>query len=114
MGKLYNLEYLQEISSGDKEFIKDMLNDFVMNTPGILAEIDSHINSSDWMELYKTLHKFIPTFDFVGAEIIRDDLRNIEHYSKTKTNLELIDPLIVNIKSYCKDVILEIKSDFNI
>ena len=114
MGKLYNLKYLEEISAGDQEFILDMLNDFVKNTPGVLAEIDEHINASDWVQLYKTIHKFIPTLEFVGAADIRSDLRNLEHLSKTQTNLELINPLIFNIRSFCNDIILEIKSDFNI
>ena len=105
MGKLYNLQYLEEISSGDREFIIDMLNDFVKNTPSVLAEIDGYINASDWAQLYKTLHKLIPTFEFVGAECIRTDLRNLEQFSKTQTNLELINPLIFNIRSYCNDII---------
>jgi HPt (histidine-containing phosphotransfer) domain-containing protein len=114
MGKLYNLEYLEEISSGDSGFIIDMLNDFVKNTPDILSEIDKHINAADWEQLYKSVHKFIPTFEFVGAEKIRNELRNLEQISKSQTNLESIDPLLKNIKSFCNNIILEIKSDFNI
>jgi hypothetical protein len=114
MGKLYNLDYLEEISAGDKDFIIDMLNDFVNNTPEVLLEIDTCIKSYDWPQLYKTVHKFIPTFEFVGAENIENDLRNLELYSKTQTNLDMISPLIVNIKVFCDKVIREIKNDFKI
>jgi hypothetical protein len=114
MEKLYNLEYLEEISAGDRDFIIDMLNDFVINTPIVLGDIDRCLNVSDWAQMYKTLHKFIPTFDFVGAKNISKDLRNMEIYSRTQTNLELINPLLFKIKEYCNEIILEIKSDFNI
>ncbi len=114
MGKLYNLQYLEEISSGDHEFIIDMLNDFVKNTPNVLGEIDNCLSTSNWSQLYKTVHKFMPSFDFVGAENIRDDLRKLEQFTKTQTNLELINPLLLNIKAFCDDIILEIKSDFKI
>ena len=33
MGKFYNLEYLNEISGGDKDFVADMLNDLCINRP---------------------------------------------------------------------------------
>jgi hypothetical protein len=114
MKKLYNLEYLEEISAGDKEFIADMLNDFVINTPVILSEIETYLASSDWAQMYKSVHKFIPTFDFVGAANISNDLRNLELYSHTETNLELKDPLILKIKGFCNKLIIEIKTDFNI
>lgn len=114
MSKLYNLEYLEEISSGDKGFIVEMLDDFIKNTPKAVNEIEEQVNSSDWPQLYKTVHKFIPSFDFVGAASIRDDLRNLELYSKTQSNLEQIKPLVSNIKLFCNDIILEIKSDFNL
>jgi len=114
MGKLYDLKYLEEISEGDSVFIMDMLNDFVTNTPIVLEEIDACFDASDWVQMYKTLHKFIPTFDFVGAENISKDLRNLETYSHAQTNLELINPLLLKVKTFCKEIILEIKSDFNI
>ena len=114
MAKTYNLEYLEEISAGDKEFIVDMLNDFVTNTPGSLAEMDGYIASENWDELYKTVHRFIPSFEFVGAENVRNNLRIIESCAKNKTNLEKIPQLIEGVKIFCTQVITEIKTDFKI
>jgi hypothetical protein len=114
MSKLYNLEYLEEISSGDQAFVREMLCDFVKNTPDVLKEIDLYTESADWTHIYKTVHKFIPSFDFIGAELIRNDLRSIEHYAKTQENVEKIAPLMHNIKHFCSDVILELKTDFNL
>ena len=74
MAKLYNLDYLNEISGGDNAFIKDMLQEFVDNTPVTLAEIDLQVASSQWDELYKTVHKFVSTFDFIGAQDVISQL----------------------------------------
>ena len=114
MEKLYDLEYLEEISGGDKDFIIDMLNDFVVCTPETLAEIDGHIQKADWAELYKTVHRFIPSFDFVGAENIRNNLRILESCAKTQTDIDKIPHLIVGIKSFCQNIITEIKTDFKL
>lgn len=114
MNKLYNLSYLEEISNGDNNFIKEMLNDFISNTPESIEEIEKLASFKEWDNLYKSVHKFIPSFDFIGAETIVNDLKNLEDYSKTKLNLEKIPNLISNIKDFCNKVIKEIKLDHNL
>ena len=114
MGKLYNLDYLNEISSGDNNFITDMLHDFVVISPKTISEIERLADICDWDQLYKTVHKFIPSFEFVGADYIRNDLKNLEHYSKIKENLEQIPQLVSNIKAFCNQVVADIKTDFNL
>jgi len=114
MAKLYNLEYLEEISAGDKEFIKDMLLDFVNQTPQTLAEIETQIKQAEWYELYKIIHKFIPSFEYVGAENVRAELRIVEHCAKTSTDVDKIIPIINKVKEFCTEIISELKTDFNL
>ncbi len=114
MGKLYNLDYLNEISSGDKNFVADMLHDFVEISPKTIIEIERLVNLGDWDNLYKVVHKLIPSFEFIGADSIKEDLRNLENLSKTKENTEKIPKLIFNIKNFCSQVVADIKTDFNI
>jgi HPt (histidine-containing phosphotransfer) domain-containing protein len=113
MTKLYNLEYLEEISGGDQAFISDMISDFVANTPSTLSEVEQLIGQQNWPDLYKIVHKFIPSFEFVGADHIRQDLRTMEHCAKTQTDIDQIPLLLDNIKGFCYDVLEEIKTDFN-
>jgi HPt (histidine-containing phosphotransfer) domain-containing protein len=114
MGKLYNLDYLNEISSGDKDFILDMLKDFVEGSPYNMSEIERLANLHDWENLYKIVHKIIPSFEFVGAEFLNNDLKNLEHFSKTKENTEQIPQLIAKIKIFCNQLVTDIKTDFNL
>jgi HPt (histidine-containing phosphotransfer) domain-containing protein len=114
MSKLYHLEYLEEISQGDKEFIADMLNDFVANAPATIEEIEKYVKISDWAELYKAVHKFIPSFEFVGAEEIKKALRDVESFSKSLQNTDQIPLLVALVKSQCREVVNEIKTDFKI
>lgn len=111
MAKLYNLEYLEEISGGDKDFIADMLNDFVTNAPLSMAEVESLVNQNNWAEVYAVVHRFIPTFEFVGAEEIRSKLRIIENSAKTQTGLEQVSNLVDEIKLSLSQLIESIKND---
>ena len=112
MDKLYNLKYLKEISGGEEEFIVDMLNDFVVNTPITMAEIELQAAVSNWEELHKIAHRFVSTFDFIGADDVIMKLRTLELYCKTGSNLEQIPILVRDIKLFSDKIIVEIKSDF--
>lgn len=113
MAKHYNLEYLEEISGGDKDFISDMLTDFFSNTPQTLEEIRETIIKEDWNELYKILHRFIPSFDFVGAENLIHKLRDFESKARSKENLENANEIYTEIKLLAEKLIGELKTDFN-
>jgi HPt (histidine-containing phosphotransfer) domain-containing protein len=113
-GKYYNLEYLEEISGGDKDFIQDMLTDFITNTPNVITELNQYANEQNWNKLYYIAHKFAPSFDFVGAEQIKGNIRQLEEYAKAANNIDKIPGLINTIQLYCNDVINELKNDFKI
>jgi HPt (histidine-containing phosphotransfer) domain-containing protein len=114
MAKLYNLDYLNEISEGDKDFILDMLTEFVTNTPETITEIETQVVALQWGELYKTVHKFVSTFDFIGAKDAIIELRKLENFAKTSSNVDQIPNLVEKIKSLSTKVIFEIKTDFKI
>ncbi len=111
MKKLYNLEYLEEISGVDKAFIADMLQDFIQNSPVSMQEIETFVEKSNWQGVYATVHRFIPTFEFVGAEEIRSKLREIEAYSKAQSQVENIPVILNEIKGSLSELIESIKSD---
>lgn len=114
MAKLYNLEYLKEISGGDKDFIADMLKDFIENTPSTLLEVKALTNEENWDGLYEVIHRFIPTFDFVGASQINVVLREIECYAKSHTNTSSISQLVEKIEPMIEQLLEEIKNDLKV
>jgi hypothetical protein len=114
MDTLYNLNYLYKISDGDEDFIMDMLRDFIVNTPETLSEVKIQIDACNYEEIYKIVHRFIPSFDYVGAECIKDKLRIIETYSRQKEKIEQILKLFDEIKNESIELNNNIKKDFKI
>lgn len=110
----YNLSYLEEISAGDKDFIADMLHDFIVNTPETLLEVKAKIDECDYDEIYKIIHRFIPSFDYVGADYIKESLREIETYSRQKNNIEQINVLYEKVKTESTELSNLIQKDFKI
>jgi HPt (histidine-containing phosphotransfer) domain-containing protein len=113
-GNFYDLEYLVEISAGDEAFIRDMLNEFIENTPKVIDELNSLSDSKNWESLYYVAHKFAPTFDFVGAHQIKNEIITLEKNVKELKNLNDIPTLLFNIKTFSNNIILELKKDYNI
>ena len=112
MKKLYNLDYLVEISGGDEAFIEDMLKDFIENAPLSMAELEDCVLAQNWSAAYEVAHRYIPTFEFVGAEAIRKELRNLETHVKLLVNLDTLPAIISNTKQELDKLIEEIKTDY--
>ena len=108
----FNLDYLKEISGGDPEFIQDMLSEFVSKTPETIAEVEVTIVQQNHDELYKVIHRFIPTFDFIGASHINSNLRNIETLAKTKGSFEEIEVIFDKVKAQSASLIATLKKEF--
>jgi HPt (histidine-containing phosphotransfer) domain-containing protein len=108
----FNLDYLNEISGGDPEFIQEMLNEFVSKTPETIVEVEVTIAQQNHDELYKVIHRFIPTFDFMGASHIISNLRNIETLAKTKGSFEEIVVIFDTVKEQSASLIATLKKEF--
>jgi hypothetical protein len=109
--KLYDFEYLDELSDDDNEFKATMISYFIENAPIIIAEIKAHHNNKEWRELREIAHKFKPQIGFMGINIIEGDVEIIEQSSAKKTNLEEIGSLIDKVEGICKIAIEQLKEE---
>ena len=112
--KMYDLEYLNEISGGDKEFINDMINTFVETTPITLAEIKQLADEGKWKELYSVVHRFAPSLQFLGALDMENLVNKVENDAMNQENTDEIPTHIIKIEHFCKRVINSLKEDFNL
>ncbi|MBN1181263.1 MAG: Hpt domain-containing protein [Bacteroidales bacterium] len=112
--KMYDLEYLNEISGGDMEFINDMVNTFVEMTPVTIAEIKRLADEGKWKELYSVVHRFAPSLQFLGALDMESLVNKVEKDAMNQENTEEIPNHIIKIELFCKRVIDNLKEDFNL
>jgi HPt (histidine-containing phosphotransfer) domain-containing protein len=111
--KLYNLNYLRELSSGDKDFEDSMINYFVSNAPEILDNVDQLIADEDWKEIREVIHKFIPNLNMMGAEDFIPTANTIEINTEQGINLESVPGLWVQLREWSVQLIAQLKEDFN-
>ncbi len=112
--KLYNFDYLKELSGGDKEFEDTMISYFISNTPNLVQTIDDLVANEDWKQIREDIHRFIPNLNVVGASLLLDDANNIEKYTETGQNLEKVPVLWTTLREQCLLVVEQLENDYNI
>jgi len=113
MSITYNLEYLNELASGDENFVYDMILEFINSTPESLKQMDSYIKEKKYSELYKIVHRIIPTYEYIGNEELINQLREIEKIAKYQENIENLKTIFNDINNKSHLLIDTLKNDFS-
>lgn len=112
--KYTDLSYLKEIAEGSNEFMIEMINSFITNTPQALNDMDAAFAEQRWPELKVIAHTMKSTLDFMGIHSIKETIRTIEKCAESKTNLEALPELIAKTKFVCTNAIDELKIEIEL
>lgn len=108
--KLVDLSYLNSICNGDKQFMTDMINTFISNTPEAINEMQKWMSKARWESVSKTAHRIKPSITFMGIEKLKPVIKKIEQYGKENYNTDQIPDLVQNLSSHCQAAIKELRS----
>ncbi|MBA7518179.1 hypothetical protein ES705_10246 [subsurface metagenome] len=65
--KIYDLSFLNKISGGDQNFIREMINTFKETAPEYLIKVRDCLKDNAIDALSKETHRFIPGVSFLGG-----------------------------------------------
>ena len=104
-----DLSYLRDVSSGSNEFMIEMIDLFLDQTPGYFDNLDQFINEENWAKVAEIAHKIKPTLAFMGADAAKDSMANIETSARNLTDLETVSPAFSVLKGFSKDLFIKLK-----
>lgn len=110
--RLYSLEKLHSIESKDGDFIKQVVILFVNTIPAISNDLVKAANEKNWNEVYFLAHKMKATIDLLNIESLQKEIRIVEEYAKSKSQLERIFDKTNFIHRIIQQCAEEIKEDF--
>ncbi len=87
-----DLSYLRDVSSGSNEFMVEMIDLFLQQTPVYFEQLDQFIRDKNWTKVADIAHKIKPTLSFMGADAAKDDMAEIESNARNLKNLDKIAP----------------------
>lgn len=85
-----DLSYLMDVAGGNTEFIIEMIDIFIAQTPGHLEELTAAVASKEWKKIAELSHKIKPTLAFIGVESAKDSMAEIEKSARNEENYESI------------------------
>lgn len=74
----FDLSFLEEIADGNKEFLVESIDMFLVQTPEIFGQISRAIASKDWTTTASLAHKVKSNLGFFGMDRIKNEMQEIE------------------------------------
>lgn len=109
MGKIIDLSYLNEISGGDSNFIKEMLELYV-NTTAVEAQLYHELlNQKNYEGISHLAHKMKAPIQMLGANELFNLIRSLEKYGKEGNNIDQMPGIISEVQKQVDLSIEEIK-----
>lgn len=89
----YSLNYLNDLSGGDEDFIKELLKVFSASVNSELKNLNEFLNQKDYLRIRETAHGIKPSFDMIENEKGKVICRLLDSEADIKDIPKLIDEL---------------------
>ena len=104
-----DLSYLEDIAGGSNEFIIEMIDMFLEQTPAYCNDIKQAIVDKDWKKVSDVAHKVKPTLAFMGSNSAKDTMAGIEMDSRNLVNLDKIGDTFDQLHVLCLQLFADLK-----
>lgn len=105
--------YLEEVTNGNSNYIRQIVELFLKQTPDDISTLQTHIQNQNWDEVRKQAHYLKPTFIYVGAKHIHQQITSIEQSAKQKVSLDKLPDVVADIKPQLKTLYKELGDYLN-
>ena len=103
-----NFNYLNKISGGDTQFINEVIEIFIKQTPLLISKLIDSENKKDYAQILKLLHKLKPELKIFDKKELTEDLIKMEDNIKSKKLKNLksqLNNFIFNLEKFSDSLI---------
>ncbi|WP_224489210.1 Hpt domain-containing protein [Robertkochia flava] len=95
----YNLDKLNELSGGDKDFNVSIIEVFLSETPADMESLEGAVNAGDHEKIYQHAHKIKPNADLLGMNDALEAVLAIEGHARGDKDMDAIRSLTQTVKA---------------
>lgn len=95
-----DLSYLKDMSGDSADFMIEMVDAFLKQTPIYMQELEKAILAKDWKAASEFAHKIKPTFYYVGREDARDHMQEMERNTRELKDIEFVPAAFEEVKKF--------------
>lgn len=110
INRIYDYRVLAQITNGNKEFEKKLINIFVTTVPISIQKLRISLEDNDYISLAETAHKLKTTVHTMGIITLAEPLKKLEEFAKKKENLGEVEELTKQVATFMESLTLEFKS----
>ena len=109
---LYNLVAIEEMSRGNKEFIRKIVQIFIEQTPIAVEEIKNALHGGNLNTVRIVAHRIKPNIDNFGIGSLKQEIRTIESLAEKGIITAELEEKILLLDSVVNEVVGQLKSEF--
>lgn len=103
-----DLDYLDKMSGGNFEMIKELANLFIKEVPIMVENMQEVINANDWDALRSLAHKAKSTLSIFGMQKLANDMDMWEKLAKRGEQTNTYQDRLDNFHDISLDAIVEL------
>ncbi|HET8828101.1 MAG TPA: Hpt domain-containing protein [Pelobium sp.] len=95
---LIDLSYLKEVASDNINFMVEMIDIFLAQTPDYVSTLNDAVDQKNWAKIAEMAHKVKPTLAFMGANEAKETMASIESRARAEDDYEGVFADFKNLK----------------
>ena len=108
--KYSDLTYLKEVTGGETEFMKDMINIFMDQVPEFIENMEKHYANGDYIDLGKEAHKAKSSVIILGMNDLGVKMKELQILTENNEGIESYPSYIEDFKTQCLGAVEELKA----
>lgn len=106
--KHVNVDFINEMSDGSDELIRDLVNIFIKQVPVFSEQLDFFYEKGDYLSLSRLAHKIKGSAAMMGIEELSKDMKTLENIAKDSKEIEKYPTFISKFKLISTEAIVEL------
>lgn len=109
-----DLNYLNKRTKSNPILMMEMITIYLEQTPHLIKSIKQSLKNKDWVGLYSSAHKIIPSFSIMGIDSEFEKMaKTIQEYANTQKQSDDIHNMVTQLENICVQACQELEIEFN-
>jgi HPt (histidine-containing phosphotransfer) domain-containing protein len=103
-----DLTYLNNMSGGNPEIVKGMIEIFVEQANEYIRDIQQHLDEKNYVALGRLAHKAKSSISIMGMSGLAEELKTLELLARESNEVEKYPAMVENFINLCRQAIEEL------
>jgi HPt (histidine-containing phosphotransfer) domain-containing protein len=106
-----DLNYLKEITGGEPEIVKEMIEMFIEQVAEFKVNMDNYLAKKQYIDLGKEAHKAKSSVLIVGMEDLGKNLKKLQLLTEANKDVESYPDYVKMFHEHCDAALIELQNE---